>query len=251
MRRLTPQQAETLRLWFTPEEPGPVVGMHVIQTGHGACFADRWPEPRAILAQTSVNYLLLGDPQVLTPAALASHTPAMFAASASFLPLLRSAFGVVHEWPRVVYTLAQEPSVHTPSGYVVRRLGAMDSALIADLDEDLRWIYVTWGSPAMLASSGYAWGALDGDRLVSLACTFFLGDQYEDIGVVTAVAHRRRGLSAACAAGLCRDILQRGRTPSWTTSTDNVASAAVAEKLGFAHQRYDVLYLVGMEPPPP
>ena len=57
---------------------------------------------------------------------------------------------------------------------------------------------------------------------------------------------RGRGLSTACASALCGDIIARGHTPSWSTSTDNVASIRVAEKLGFTLQRHDLLYLVGV-----
>jgi hypothetical protein len=49
MLLLTPSQTATLKDWFIPDQPGPLVGLHVLQTGHGACFADRWPHPRTVL----------------------------------------------------------------------------------------------------------------------------------------------------------------------------------------------------------
>ena len=61
------RQTATLRERFLPERPGPLVGMHVIQTGHGRCLADRWPDPRAVLADAAQNYTLLGDPYALAP----------------------------------------------------------------------------------------------------------------------------------------------------------------------------------------
>ncbi len=60
-----------------------------------------------------------------------------------------------------------------------------------------------------------------------------------------AAAFRGRGLSPACAARVIADIRARGRTPSWSTSRDNTASRRVAEKLGFARHRDDVLYVAG------
>ena len=39
---LTPQQTAALYDWFVPDRPGPLVGLHVIQTGQGVCYADRW-----------------------------------------------------------------------------------------------------------------------------------------------------------------------------------------------------------------
>jgi RimJ/RimL family protein N-acetyltransferase len=113
------------------------------------------------------------------------------------------------------------------------------------------WIAKTWGGPAGLAAGGYAWGAFADRRLVSVACTFFVGDQYEEIGVVTEPAFRGQGLSAACAGALCGDILARGRRSSWTTSPDNAASLRVAAKLGFTVQRHDRLFVVGARIPVP
>jgi RimJ/RimL family protein N-acetyltransferase len=46
------------------------------------------------------------------------------------------------------------------------------------------------------------------------------------------------------------DVRSRGRTPTWTTSPDNRASLAVAARLGFAHERDDVLYAVRRPIPP-
>jgi RimJ/RimL family protein N-acetyltransferase len=122
-----------LRDWFVPDRPGPLVGLHVLQTGHGACFADRCPHPRAVLTDIAGNYALA----------------------------------------------------------------------------------------------------------------------YEDIGVVTEPEWRGRGLSLACAGALCENIQGRGRRPSWSTAPENTANVRVAEKLGFAVQRRDCLYVVGSAVPEP
>jgi predicted GNAT family acetyltransferase len=113
------------------------------------------------------------------------------------------------------------------------------------------WIAKTWGGPAGLAASGAAWGAFVDGRLVSVACTFFMGERYEEIGVVTEPEHRGQGLSVACTRALCLAIFARGRRPSWTTSPDNTASVRVAEKLGFRLDRHDWLYVAGIPVPEP
>jgi predicted GNAT family acetyltransferase len=102
-----------------------------------------------------------------------------------------------------------------------------------------------------LAASGYAWGAFRQGRLAAVACSFFVGVHYEDIGVLTLPTERGRGLSVACAGALCADIQQRGRQPSWSTSPDNTASLRVAEKLGFTVHRRDRLLVVGYPMPQP
>jgi predicted GNAT family acetyltransferase len=84
---------------------------------------------------------------------------------------------------------------------------------------------------------------------VAVAAAFFVGREYEDIGVVTDPGHRGRGLSSSCAAALVADVRARGHRPTWTTSPDNTGSRAVADRLGFVHVRDDVLYAVGVPVP--
>lgn len=129
---------------------------------------------------------------------------------------------------------------------MVRRLEPADVPWLAGLRPELGWISKSWGGPAGLASSGFGWGAFVAGQLAAVACPFFLGETFEEIGVVTEPKFQRLGLSTACAAALCRDIHVRGRQPSWTTSPDNVASRRVAEKLGFKLNRSDQLYVVGL-----
>jgi predicted GNAT family acetyltransferase len=85
--------------------------------------------------------------------------------------------------------------------------------------------------------------------LASVACTFFLAEEYEDVGVVTEPAYRGAGLGTACTYELCLDIFARGRRPTWSTSTNNGGSWRIAEKLGFVHLREDWLYVAGRELP--
>jgi predicted GNAT family acetyltransferase len=131
----------------------------------------------------------------------------------------------------------------------VRRLAAADAGHLAALSGQSSWISASWGGPAGLAASGTGWGAFEGGRLVSVACPFFAGQRYEDLGVATEPGWRGRGLSTACAGAACADVRGRGRVASWTTSPDNTASLAVAERLGFRLTRVDELLAVGVEIP--
>ena len=67
MIQLTSQQLATLYKWFLPERPGPLSGLHVLHTGHGTAWADRWPDPQAIYVESVQNSSLSGDPTALTP----------------------------------------------------------------------------------------------------------------------------------------------------------------------------------------
>jgi RimJ/RimL family protein N-acetyltransferase len=250
MLLLTPSQAASLRAWFLPERPGPLVAPHVLETGHGVCLADDWPDPRAVFFQTGDNYVLAGEPSALSPQDLRERVDGFVDCPARFDPLLLEAFPSMVLWKRVVLELDGEPPafrLQTPA--TLTPLGPECVPDIEALDADLTWIHNTWGSAAGMAASGRAWGAFVDGRLASVACSFFVGQSYEDIGIVTEPEYRGRSLAAACAAALCRDIQSRGKTPSWTTSPENQASRRVAEKLGFNFQRDDRLLITSTELP--
>ena len=248
---LVPQQRATLRDWFLPDRPGPLVGLHVLQTGHGACFVDRWPGPRVALVETGGNLALVGDPGVLTPGELRPRLVGFVDAPAGFEPLLRATVPSLVVWPRVILELPGDPRPVAPAEAVIRPLHPADAGQLAGLSREVAWIAATWSGPAGLAASGHAWGAFRSGRLAAVACSFFVGVHYEDIGVVTEPAERGRGLSARAHAGAVPGDPGRGRRPSWSTSPDNAASLRVAEKLGFLVQRRDRLLVVGQPVPEP
>ena len=246
---VAPQQRQQLREWFLPEQPGPLIGSHVINTGNGACFVDRWPDPGVVLAHAASNYTLLGDAQSLRPYELRPHTTGFVNTLEGLVPFLMRAFPDAQPWPRIILTQKSDPEPRPSKTFAVRRLTKTDAYHLWGLSPEIAWISKTWGGPSGLAQSGYAWGAFVDDRLTSVACTFFLGHTYEEIGVVTEPEFQRRGLSTACAHALCDDVRARGHLLSWTTSHDNTASLRVAQKLGFVEYRRDTLYAVGVRIP--
>ena len=250
MRQLDPKELASLEPRWLPDRPGPLVALHAIRTGHGTAFADRCPEPRAILASAGGNFSLAGDPAVLRAQDLEGRVEGFVDAPREFEPVLREAFPGLHTWDRVMHELRVEPPLPVRDA-VVRRLGPEDDWRIWGLRTDTSWIAKTWGGPAGLAGSRRAFGAFVDGELASVAAPFFVGDRYVDIGVVTERVWRGRGLSPACAAALARDLLAQGVRPSWTTSPDNTASLRVAAKLGFERVRTDVLYVIGEPVPVP
>jgi RimJ/RimL family protein N-acetyltransferase len=242
---LTTVQAARLRSWFLPDRPGPQVGLHVLHTGRGEFFVDRWPRPRVVLVHAGLDYALVGDPAALTPVQLRLHVErGALEAATPFDSVVRAAFPALEVWPRVIFErpAGPLPAVAVPDAQL-RRLERADARGLSELAPELRWIAAPWGGPLGLATSDYAWGAFADGRLVAVACSFHVGARYEDIGVVTEAAYRRRGLSTACTAALCGDIEGRDRRPSWSTSLDNLASQGVAQKLGFRLDRHDRLLL--------
>ena len=231
-----------LRPWFEPERPGPLVWPHIMRTGRGRCLVDRWPDPRTVLAEVAGNVSLQGDPDHLSD--LDEPMTGFVEAPESFLAVLRELDPGLHVWDRVVFELpGATPRLPQPAA-TVRRLTAADAEPAVGLPEEIRWVAATHGGTVELARSELAWGAFIDGRLVSVAVPFYLGEHYEDVGVVTDEAFRCRGLSTACAAAVVADVRARGRRVSWTTSPDNTSSLGVAARLGFQPVREDVLYLL-------
>jgi RimJ/RimL family protein N-acetyltransferase len=237
-----PDDLAALRPWFAPERPGPLVFEHLLRTGVGSCAVDRRREPRVVLAETGGNYALRGDPDAVSPADLAGITGFVDAAP-QWRPALERSASPVLVWDRVIAVLPGSAALPAPRPEV-RRLTAADADRLAALPGDIAWIHTTWGGVDGVLAAGVAHGAVVDGAIVSVAVPFYCGRTYEDIGVVTAEGHRRRGLSAACAAAVVADIRARGRIPTWTTSPDNAGSLAVAQRLGFVHERDDVLWAV-------
>lgn len=242
MQLVPPADLPALRSWFTPERPGPVIYQHVVSSGLGQCRVDRWPDPRVVLAELAGNISLRGDPAALTAAEVAEIS-GLVEAPPEWLAVLRESDPDLAVWPRVIAELpASAPTPAPQAG--VRLLTGADADLLAALPASLAWIHESWGGIDGLLRAGTGYGCEVDGKLASVAVSFWSGTAYEDIGVVTVAEHRRKGLSAACAGAVVADIRARGRTPSWSTSPDNTGSLAVAERLGFAHQRDDVNYCV-------
>jgi GNAT superfamily N-acetyltransferase len=231
---------DALRPWFAPERPGPLVFEHVARTGHGRVRVDRWPDPRVAVAELPGNLSMRGDPEHLPPKELAELS-GFVDAPPEWLPVLRASDPAAAPWDRLIAVLPADVTVRPPA-VDVRLLTSDDAPALAGLSTNSAWIAETWGGVPGLLSAGVARGALVDGKVAALAVPFYVGGTYEDIGVVTEPDHRRRGLSTACAGALIADIRARGHVPTWSTSPDNTGSRGVAARLGFVHERDDVLY---------
>jgi GNAT superfamily N-acetyltransferase len=250
MRLVTPEPGPVAAM-LAGEAPGPdaILG-HVVATGHGRMWADRWPHPSAVLAEVGSNYLLTGTPAAVDPAALRPLVTGFLAAPERFAAVLAEAFPDRVVWDRLVYRLppGQDPPPARTTAEV-RALAAADAAAVAGLSEEIGWVAKSWGGPVGLASRAHAYGAFAGGQLAAVVGTFFLGAQHEDAVVVTEPRWRGRGLATACARAWCAGVAARGRTPTWTTSPDNRGSWRIAELLGMELVRRDVLHVIGVDVP--
>ncbi len=90
-----------------------------------------------------------------------------------------------------------------------------------------------FGSIEALLREGFVAAGIAEGQIVAIAHTYALSARYADIGVYTAAAWRRMGLSAAASALVIHAVQQAGRVPTWSTGQDNLASQRVADRLGF------------------
>ncbi|EPH45554.1 GNAT family N-acetyltransferase [Streptomyces aurantiacus] len=241
-------QLPALSRWFTAAAPGTAaLPEHVLAHGAGQWWADRAVTPRALAVSCAGHVLLRGDPRAVSPCGLAPFAAHHVEAPPRFLPVLGAAFDRIVPAERMAYVHREHVDApRPPRGVRVRRVSGDDAAAFAALWADSEWLHASWGGAAALAASGHAVAAFDrGGRAVSVACSYFAGEAYEDVAVATAPEHRRKGLAHACVAALTADIAARGRTASWSCARDNRPSRLLAWTAGFRLEHEYTHYVTG------
>lgn len=79
-------------------------------------------------------------------------------------------------------------------------------------------------------------GVFDNGMLVSCTDTPdmpYLSDKVQEIGINTLREYRGRGYAAAACSLCAENIIANGKCPQWSCAYDNIASARLAEKIGF------------------
>lgn len=248
MISVPPGHRGTLRSLFLPERPGPQFALQALRESRDECLVDRWPDPRAVALVVPGGLVLVGDPSAIRPADLrALAFKGMIEAPAAFVPLLQAAYSDLHPRFRIVGTLEGGSIPPVPAGTVVRRLVAGDERLARKLHSNGKWIWRHHRDPEAMVRSGLAWAAIVDGTCSSIALPFTRGDRYEDLAVFTGPDFRGMGLSPACVAFLVEDVKRRGRTATWSTLADNLASLSVARKVGFQEKREDVVFMTGQQ----
>ncbi len=79
-------------------------------------------------------------------------------------------------------------------------------------------------------------GVFDDDKLVS--CTdapmmAYMEQEVQEIGIHTLEKFRNKGYAMYAATLCAENIIRSGKCPQWSCSADNIASARLAEKIGF------------------
>lgn len=117
----------------------------------------------------------------------------------------------------------------------------------AELFPKLMWkqeLVRAYGSSTHYVKRSCGFALVKQGKIISEAHAFFWGKKYVDIGTTTDPAYRGVGASAICCMHLINSIEKRGFRPYWCCDANNVASAAVARKLGFYRGKESVLTVV-------
>jgi GNAT superfamily N-acetyltransferase len=121
----------------------------------------------------------------------------------------------------------------TASGPITRQLTDADAdAVIMTLPP---WALRGWRSFSSLIEHGAGFGAPYAGGFATVAWIYDRAENYDAVGVFTVPRFRRLGLARASASALIRHIArERGRSPLWSTPTDNEPSRSLARSLGFS-----------------
>jgi hypothetical protein len=113
---------------------------------------------------------------------------------------------------------------------------------LARIDQDLlhRCAWGPWmcGSMETALDHGLGYCLLDGEAVVAEAFAGPGVDGVLELGTITHVVYRRRGLGAAVCARTILECERRGLRTWWNTSLGNAASAGLARKLGYQSERH-------------
>ena len=106
-----------------------------------------------------------------------------------------------------------------------------------------------WESGEVFLDKGLGYAVVCGEEVVSTCFSAFVTGSTHAIDVETTDEYRRRGFGKVAAREFIEDCLQRSLKPHWECMQDNIASVALAEKLGLKKSLQYKLYSFPVEKP--
>jgi RimJ/RimL family protein N-acetyltransferase len=114
---------------------------------------------------------------------------------------------------------------------------AIDAELAEQIDRRfMRAISRNWRDRAAFLSNAFGFCVTVADEVVAIGLPAAVSRRYADLDVETAPAFRRHGLAYAVCARFIAECFDRGLIACWDTDGPNLASAALAVKLGFSEE---------------
>ncbi|MGL5276211.1 GNAT family N-acetyltransferase [Myroides sp.] len=95
-------------------------------------------------------------------------------------------------------------------------------------EEDLDGAYVS-------LKHWVVYGAFDGEELIGVSSAYLWnGTRLADLGVIIGEDYRDRSIATRLVQAICMDIIDKDYVPQYRCQTDNTASVALAEAVGFS-----------------
>ena len=146
----------------------------------------------------------------------------------------------VFAYPSSTPKTAEEHAL--PNGF---RLEQIDEVLAQRLQDGLDpWGIGVWEGPLGFVRGSVGYCVVQDDKIVSACTAAFIGDGAAEVSIVTDERFRRQGLAATGCRALIRHCLAHNLRPNWSCNSNNLASVALAEKLGFVRQQEIKGYLL-------
>jgi RimJ/RimL family protein N-acetyltransferase len=101
---------------------------------------------------------------------------------------------------------------------------------IPQVAAEIRWM---WASEERFYEQGFGYAAVTKQRAIGWCTAEYVSSRMCGIGIATVEVYQRRGIATATAARFVQEALRRSVTPHWECRVNNLASARVAEKIGF------------------
>lgn len=111
-------------------------------------------------------------------------------------------------------------------------LKAIDKDLLSKIEGRITPFF-SWNDENEFLEKGKGFCIVSGNDVASWAFTAAISDNEIDIGVETSEKYQHKGFAAIVAKAMLEYILSENKRPVWACHYQNLASAKLAEKLGF------------------
>ena len=237
----------------------------LIRAALDGCMGCAYANPARTAAQiVSGDFVFFaGDAACADAYALVAHLPPAFTAGTllmvprdpAWAALIRNAFGS-NAVPDERYAFRRDVYCFDPvklKGFQTAlppgvQLHPLDASLYraALMENWSRDLVSQFADEADYLTRGLGFMALAGGEPVAGASSYVVCHGGLEIEIDTRADYRRQGLALACSAALIQASLQRGLFPSWDAA--NLASVALAEKLGYVLDHAYPIYRVTILP---
>ena len=148
-----------------------------------------------------------------------------------------------------VYTLPADtrPEYFQRKPVIAPEIKRIDRELFGDLEIMSREFLFSklnkfWGDAEAFMRGGFGYVLLVNEEIISLCFSGFVAGNMHVIDIETKAAHQKKGYAEKVAQAYIADCIDRRFQPYWDCMVENIASARLAEKLGFKKSHLYTLY---------